>query len=90
MVGALRVRVTGTDCGVFVAPVAVTIIVALNGPARSPAVFTDRVTGLVPVVVVPDVGASISQLGFPVRAQVKVPVPEFVMFNVFEVGLAAS
>ena len=42
------------------APVAVTVIVAVKEPARSPAVFVDRVTGLDPVVVVPDVGASVS------------------------------
>ena len=71
------------------APVAVTVIVAVKGPARSPAVFTDRVTGLVPVVVVPDAGASVSQLALSVTDQVKVPVPGFVIFNVCEVGLAA-
>ena len=71
------------------APVAVTVIVALKEPARSPAVFTDRVAGLVPVVVVPDVGASVSQLALSVTDQVKVPVPGFVIFNVCEVGLAA-
>ena len=71
------------------APVAVTVIVAVKGPARSPAVFTDRVAGLVPVVVVPEVGASVSQLALSVTAQVKVPVPGFVIFNVCEVGLAA-
>ena len=71
------------------APVAVTVIVAVKEPTRSPAVFTDRVTGLVPVVVVPDVGASVSQLALSVTDQVKVPVPGFVIFNVCEVGLAA-
>ena len=71
------------------APVAVTVMVAVGGAARSPAVFTDRVTGLVPVVVVPDVGASVSQLALSVTDQVKVPVPGFVIFNVCEVGLAA-
>ena len=73
------------------APVAVTVIVAEKGeePARSPNVFTDSVTGLDPVVVVPDVGASVSQLALSVTDQVKVPVPGFVIFNVCEVGLAA-
>ena len=72
------------------APVAVTVIVAEKGeePARSPNVFTDSVTGLDPVVV-PDVGASVSQLALSVTDQVKVPVPGFVIFNVCEVGLAA-
>ena len=71
------------------APVAVTVIVAVKGPARSPAVFTDKVDGFVPVVVVPEVGVSVSQLALSVTAQVKVPVPGFVIFNVCEVGLAA-
>ena len=71
------------------APVAVTVIVAVKEPARSPAVFTDRVTGLVPVVVVPDVGASVSQLALSVRDQVKEPVPGFAIFNGCIVGLAA-
>ena len=71
------------------APAAVTVIVAVKEPARSPAVFTDRVAGLVPVVVVPDVGTSVSQLALSVTDQVKVPVPGFVIFNVCEVGLAA-
>jgi hypothetical protein len=74
---------------VFVAPVAVTVIVAVKGPAGSPAVFTDRVAGLVPVVAVPDVGPSESQLALSATDQVKVPVPGFVIFNVCEVGLAA-
>ena len=71
------------------APVAVIVIVAVKEPARSPTVFTDRVTGLVPVVVVPDVGASVSQLALSVTDQIKEPVPGFVIFNVCEVGLAA-
>ena len=71
------------------APVPVTVIVVVKEFASSPAVFTDRVAGLVPVVVVPDVGASVSQLAFSAIDQVKVPVPGFVMFNVCEVGLAA-
>ena len=71
------------------APVAVTVIVAVKEPARSPAVFTDRVTGLVPVVVVPDVGVGVSQLALSVTDQVKVPVPGFVIFNGCEVGFAA-
>lgn len=71
------------------APEAVTVIVAEKGPTRSDAVFTDRVTGFVPVVVVPDVGASVSQLALSVTDQVKVPVPGFAIFNVCEVGLAA-
>ena len=71
------------------APVAVTVIVTGKGPARSPNVFTDRVTGLVPVVVVPDEGVSVSQLALSVTDQVKEPVPGFVMFNVCEAGLAA-
>ena len=75
------------------APVAVTVIVAAKGlsTANSPAVFMDRVTGLVPVVVVPDEGVSVSQL-VPVvfvSDQVNVPVPGFVIFNVCEAGLAA-
>ena len=65
------------------------MIVAVKEPARSSAVFTDRATGLVPVVVVPDVGASVSQLALSVIDQLKVPVPGFVIFNVCEVGLAA-
>ena len=71
------------------APAAVTVIVAVKEPARSPAVFTDRVTGFVPVVVVPDVGASVSQLALSVIDQVNVPVPGFVMFNVLGAGSAA-
>ena len=90
--GALRVKVTGIVRGVFVAPVAVTVIVAggIIELARSPAVFTDRVTGLIPVVVVPDVGRSVSQVASSATDQVRVPVPGFVIFNVCEVGLAAS
>ena len=86
--GALSVKVTGIVCGEFVAAIAVTVIAAVKGPARSPAVFTDRVTGLVPVVVVPEVGVSVSQLALSVTAQVNVPVPGFLMFNVWETGLA--
>ena len=89
VVGALRVKVTGIVWGEFVAAVAVTVIAAVKGPARRPAVFTDRVTGLVPVVVVPDAGVSVSQLALPVTDQVNVPVPGFVMFNVLEAGFAA-
>ena len=68
---------------------AVTVIVVVKEPASSPAVFTERVDVLVPVVVVPDVGASVSQLAFSAIDQVKVPVPGFVIFNICEVGLAA-
>jgi hypothetical protein len=85
--------VTGIVLGEFVAVPAVTVIAAVSGegPARSPAVFTDRVTGLVPVVVVPDTGMSVSQLvlAFFVTDQVNVPVPGFVMFNVLGAGFAA-
>ena len=88
--GALSVKVTGIVCGEFVAAIAVTVIAAVKGPARSPAVFTDRVTGLVPVVVVPEAGVSVSQLALSVTAQVNVPVPGFLMFNVWETGLARS
>ena len=91
--GALTVSVTGIVWGEFVAVPAVTVIAAVSGegPARSPKVFTDRVTGLVPVVVVPDAGLSVSQLAlaFFVTDQVNVPVPGFVMFNVLGAGSAA-
>jgi len=89
--GALTVSVTGIVWGEFVAVPAVTVIAVVTGPARSPAVFTDRVTGLVPVVVVPDAGLSVSQLAlaFFVTDQVNVPVPGFVMFNVLGAGSAA-
>ena len=71
------------------APVAVTVIVALKEPATSAAVFTDRVTGFVPVVVVPDAGVSVSQLALSAADQVRVPLPEFVMFSDCEGGFAA-
>ena len=87
--GALTVKVTGIVWGEFVAAVAVTVIAAVKGPARSPKVFTDRVTGFVPVVVVPDAGVSVSQLALSVTDQVNVPVPGFVMFNVLGAGSAA-
>ena len=87
--GALRVKVTGIVWGEFVAAVAVTVIAAVKGPARSPTVLTDRVTGLVPVVVVPDAGVSVSHLALSVTDQVNVPVPGFVMFNVLGAGSAA-
>ena len=89
VVGALSVKVTGIDWGEFVAVVAVTVIAAVKGPARSPAVFTDKVTGLVPVVVEPEAGASVSQLALSVTDQVNVPVPGFAMFNVWEAGFGA-
>ena len=87
--GALSVKVTGIVCGEFVAAIAVTVIAAVKGPARSPAVFTDRVTGLVPVVVVPEAGVSVSQLALSVTDQVSVPVPGFVRFRVLGAGFAA-
>ena len=89
--GALTVSVTGIVWGEFVAVPAVTVIAAVTGPAGSPKVFTDRVTGLVPVVVVPDAGVSVSQLvlAFFVTDQVNVPVPGFVTFNVLGAGFAA-
>jgi len=87
--GVLTVIVTGIVWGEFVAAVAVIVIAAVKGPARSPKVFTDRVTGLVPVVIVPDAGVSVSQLGLPVTDQVNVPVPGFVTFNVLGAGFAA-
>ena len=89
--GALTVSVTGIVWGEFVAVPAVTVIAAVSGegPARSPKVFTDRVTGLVPVVVVPDAGVSVSQVASSVTDQVNVPVPGFVMFNVLGAGFAA-
>ena len=72
------------------APVAVTVIVAGGiGPAESPNVFTDKLTGVVPVVVAPDEGVSVSQLALSVTDQTKEPVPGFVIANVCEVGLAA-
>ena len=89
VVGALTVSVTGIVWGEFVAVPAVTVIAAVTGPAGSPKVFTDRVTGLVPVVVVPDAGVSVSQLALSVTDQVNVPVPGFVTFNVLGAGFAA-
>ena len=71
------------------APVAVTVIVAVKEPATSPAVFTERVTGFVPVVAVPDAGVGVSQLALSAIDQVRVPAPEFAMFNVCEGGFAA-
>ena len=65
------------------------MIAAVKGLASSPAVFMDRVTGLVPVVVVPEGGVSVSQLALSVTDQVSTPVPGFVIFNVWETGFAA-
>jgi hypothetical protein len=45
VVGALTVKVMGIVWGEFVAVPAVTVIIAvIGGPARSPKVFTARVT----------------------------------------------
>lgn len=88
VVGAVTVNDTETVWGVLVAPVAVTVIVAENDPATSPAVLTDRTTGLDPVVVLPEVGDRVSQEALSETDQESVPVPGLVIFNVFEPGFA--
>jgi hypothetical protein len=87
--GALRVSVTGIVCGVFDAPVAVRVIVALWVAAWRPFVLTDKVTESVSVVVVPEVAFKVNQVWLSVIDHVSVPPPGLVMFRSWKVGFAA-
>lgn len=87
--GALRVKVTGTVCGVFAAPLAVIVIVALYVPADIPAVLTLTVMGSVSVVVVPDAVFNVNQDALWLAVQARVPPPGFVTLTVCAAGLAA-
>ena len=87
--GAFKVKVMGMVWDVFTAPVPVNVMVEVKEPTASLDVFTDAVTGLVPVVVEPEAGVTVSQFALSVTDQVSVPVPEFVMFNVLGAGFAA-
>jgi hypothetical protein len=86
--GGIIVRITGTVCGVFVAPGAVIVMVAEYVLATRPAMFTLTVIGSVSVAVVPDAGFKLSQGASPLRLQLSVPPPVFVMFRVCDAGLA--
>jgi hypothetical protein len=62
----------------FVAPAAVTVIVALYVPAVRPAILTDKVT--VPLFV-PVVGLRLSHVALSFTDQVNVPSPAFQMLK---------
>jgi hypothetical protein len=82
--GAVTVNETGIDCGEFVAPVPMTVIEAVYVPAERPVTLTVAASEPAPV---PDAGETESQEAVLVAFQLKVPVPEFVMFTVWAEGL---
>jgi hypothetical protein len=59
--GSVRFSVTEVVCGVFVAPAAAIVIVAVCVPAERPAVFTLTVTLSVSPVELPLAGVRLSQ-----------------------------
>ena len=88
--GADTVSVTGTVCGVLVAPpVAVNVIIALYVPAVSPDVFTVTEIGSVSVVVVPEAWLKVNQAALSAINQVKVSAPPLVIFTDLATGLPA-
>jgi len=78
------VNVTGTVCGVLVAPVAVMVIVPLYVPALKPEIAA--VIVIVPGAV-PLVGESVSHAALDEVVQFNVPPPELEMFNACVAGL---
>lgn len=70
---AVTVRLTATVWGVFVAPVAVMVMVPEYDPVASPEVLTEAVSVPEPV---PEVGLTVSQAALSLIVQLKVPVPE--------------
>ena len=90
VVGADTVSVTGTVCGVLVAPpVAVNVMAALYVPAASPDVLMVTEMESVSAVVVPETAFRVSHVALSLTDQDSVPLPVFVKFTVFAVGLPA-
>ena len=83
---AITVSVTGTDCGVLVAPVAVIVIVPLYVPAVRLAVFTLTVTVL---GAEPEAGLRVNHAALSLTDQLMVPPPVFVMLSVWLAGFKA-
>ena len=82
--GAVTVNETGIDCGEFVAPVPMTVIDAVYVPAESPVTLAVAENAPGPV---PDAGVTASHEAVLVAFQLRVPVPELVMFTVWTEGL---
>jgi hypothetical protein len=76
--GAVTVKVTGTVCGVLVAPVAVIVIAALYIPAARVPVVTLSVAEPLPV---PAAGLRVSQDELSLTLQLSVPPPVLLIFN---------
>lgn len=81
---ALSVRVTGTVCGVLVAPEAVTVTVAVCVPAAKPEMLTPAVMEPFPL---PEVGPTVNQAALSLTLQLSVPEPEFDTAKVWFAGL---
>ena len=77
---AVKVNVTGTTCGVFVAPVAETVINEVWVPAAKPAGLTETATVPLPL---PEPTSLTTQLESSITVQLKVPPPVFVMVSVW-------
>lgn len=80
--GEASVSVTGTVRGLFVAPEAVIVIVAVYAFAVRPAVLTVTVIASFSVVVVPEPGLRLSHGALSVTLQLNVPPPVLVMLKV--------
>lgn len=79
-VGAgVNVRATGIVCGVFVAPLAVTVMTALYVPAVSPAAFMLAVSVPLPD---PEAGLRVIHETLSLALQVNVPPPRLLIFTV--------
>jgi hypothetical protein len=90
-VGVEMVKVTGRDCGVFVAPPPVTVIVVEYVPAASPELFTVAVNEPGAVLeAVPELGESESHGAVVLTLQFNVPFPELEMVTVCTTGVVSS
>ena len=78
------VKVTGMDCGVLVAPAAVTVMVVEYVPAASPEMFAVAVNG---AGAVPETGESASHGAVVLTLQSNGPVPELEMPTTCPAGL---
>ena len=78
------VKVTGMDCGVFVAPVAVMMMVVEYVPAASPATIAVAVNE---PGAVPETGESASHGAVVLTLQFNVAVPELEMATACPAGL---
>lgn len=70
-------------------PVAVNVMAALYVPAASPDVLMVTEMGSVSAVVVPETAFRVSHVALSLTDQDSVPLPVFVTFTVFAVGLPA-